>query len=104
VLDLLVQLRQPVVRDHREHVVLDVVVHVPVQEPVDHAHLHRAGVQPVVEHVLAHAGVLGEPVDLEHVPAVQSRAADQHHRQPGSEPDRQADGDGVDGQVTRAVR
>src|SRR5207247_1096213 len=31
VLDLLVQLRQPVVRDHRKHVVLDGVVHVPVQ-------------------------------------------------------------------------
>ena len=93
------QLGKPVVRHHREHVVLDVVVHVPVQEPVDPAHLHRAGVQPVVEHVLAEPGVLGEAVEVEQGGAVQPRPADQHHRQPAPEPDRQGHGDGVDGQV-----
>jgi hypothetical protein len=80
-------------------VVLDVVVHVPVEEPVEAAHRDRAGIQPVVQHVLAHPGVLGEAVEVQQQRAVQPRPADQQHRQPRPEPDGQPDGHCVDGQV-----
>ena len=61
-------------------------------------HLHRAGVEPVVEHVLAHARVLGQPVDDVHERAVDARPADQHQRQPGSERDGRGDRADVDRQ------
>ena len=56
------QLRQRVIRHQGEHMVLDVVVHVPVQIPVDPAHVHRAAVEPVIEHILGQTRVLRVPV------------------------------------------
>ena len=47
VFDLLMQLRKPVVRDHREHVMFDMVVHVPIDKAADPVHQNRACVQPI---------------------------------------------------------
>ena len=58
VLDGGMQLRQGVIGHQRKHVVLDVVVHVPVQIAVDPAHIHGAAVETVIEHVLGQTGVL----------------------------------------------
>jgi hypothetical protein len=52
-LDLLVQGGQVVVRDAREQVVLDVVVHVEVQETENRVDIDRPGVHPVVQYILA---------------------------------------------------
>ena len=46
------QARQVVVGHEREHVMLDVVVHVPIEVAVDHVHVHRAAVDPVIKYVL----------------------------------------------------
>ena len=42
----------------REHVVLDVVIHVPVDEPADRIHVNRPAVEAVVQNILGQAGVL----------------------------------------------
>ena len=57
-LDSLVQPGQRVIRHQRKHVVLDVVVHVPVEIADDRIHVHGAAVEPMIEHVLSQAGVL----------------------------------------------
>ena len=92
--DLGVQGGQGVVGHGREHVVLDVVVHVRVQEPEDGVHVHGAGVEPVVQHVLSEPGVLGEPEEHHQPEAVHAGQADveQRHRRPsrqgpGARPD-----------------
>lgn len=43
--------------------VLHVVVHVPVQVPMDWIHVHRPTVQTVVQCVLSQARVLGQAVN-----------------------------------------
>ena len=60
---LLVKFGQPVVRDHGEHVVFDVVIHVPVDEPVERSHEDGERVQAMVEDVFAQSGVLSEAID-----------------------------------------
>ncbi len=42
-----------------EHVVLDVILHLPVEEPRQVAQADAARTQPVVRHVRHEAGVLG---------------------------------------------
>ena len=64
------------VGDEREHVVFDMVVHVPVKKPVHKMSSESPAVEPVIEDILSKPGVLSEPVD-------------QH--QPGAEEMRQAD-------------
>ena len=54
---------------------LDVVVHVQVQEPEDRIHEHRAGRVSVVEHVLSQTGVLGDAEEHDEPRAVDRRAA-----------------------------
>ena len=61
--DRRVKLGQPVVGHHREHVVFDMVVHVPVNEPAHRVHVDGARVQPMV------GDVVGQPAMLERGPS-----------------------------------
>ena len=75
--DLAVQVGEGVVRHRREEVVLEVVVHVQVEEPQHRVHVHGARVQPVVEDVLAQAGVLGRGEEPQHPGPVERRQPDE---------------------------
>ena len=57
---------------------LDVIVHVQVQEPEHRIHVHRAGVPPMIENVFAKAGVLGRPKEGHQPRPVERRP---HHEQ-----------------------
>lgn len=71
---------QRVVRHHREHVVLDMVVHIPVQPAHHRVHINGAAVQPVVKHVFGQPAVL-QKSGHDHMPAtVDAGAADQQQR------------------------
>ncbi|MNG13706.1 hypothetical protein D3C84_974010 [compost metagenome] len=54
------ELRQGVVRHHRVHVVLKVIVHVHVQKAQYPVHIDGAAVATVVQHVFRQAHMLGE--------------------------------------------
>ena len=54
----LVQLAQGMIGHHGEHVVFDVVAHVPVKIPIDGVQVDRAGVQAVIQHILCQTGML----------------------------------------------
>lgn len=56
----LVKLGQGMVGDEREHVVLNVVVHVPVEKAIERVGQEGSRVETVVEDVLGKAGVLGQ--------------------------------------------
>ena len=82
VLHKLVQLRKVVVRHQREHVVLEVVVHVPVHEPAERIHEHRAAVQSVIQDVFRQSCMLGRIMD-DHEPSPKKmRQDDQKNRNP----------------------
>src|SRR5208283_2767740 len=95
----LVQAGQRVVGNQREHVVLRVVVHVPVQEAVDGVHVHRPAVQAVIKDVLGQARVLREPVDGRQPRAVEVCEADVEEGQDAAGVERQAYHGGVDEDV-----
>ncbi len=57
------QARQGVKRHHAIHVVLDVVVHVPIDELQNRINVHSAGGYPVVVDALGEACVLGSQYD-----------------------------------------
>ena len=61
--DCLVQSGQRMVGNQREHVMLHMIVHVPVQVTVHHVHGDRPAIQPVVEHILSQTGMLGQTVN-----------------------------------------
>ena len=61
--DEFVQFGQGVIGHQRKHVVLDVVVHVPIQVAVDRVHVDRAAIEAVVEHVFGEPGMLGIAID-----------------------------------------
>jgi hypothetical protein len=91
------QPRQRVVGHHREHVMFDVVVHVPVDPAAERVHQDSAGVQAVVEHVLGQPAML-QKARHDHVPrAVDARPADQHQGQKRPRDERESDGGKVDG-------
>ena len=75
------KLWQGVEGHQRKHVMLDVVVHVPVQKPVNWVHIYRAAVQPVVEDVLGKAGVLGISVDNHQPGSEEICKPDEHERE-----------------------
>ncbi len=79
--DRLVHAGQGVVGDHREHVVFDVVVHVPVDEPHRRRQQDGAAVQAVVEDVFGKARVLGQADDEQEPHAIGAGQADEHRRQ-----------------------
>src|SRR5579871_182983 len=75
------QLRQRMIRHEWKHVMLHVVVHVPVKEPEQRIHVHRSRIQPMVEHVLGEAEMLGA-TEIKLQPAtVQGRKPDKHRWQ-----------------------
>jgi hypothetical protein len=102
ILDHRVDLRQPVVGHHREHVVFDVVVHVEVQEPEHRVEINGARVQAVVVDVLVHRRMLGQVEQLAQDAAVEARAHDIHQRQDRVQPEAAAD-DGCDDQQIHAA-
>ena len=85
------QLRQRVIRHQREHVVLDVVVHVPVEKPVDRIHVHRAAVEPMIEHVLRQPGMLGDDRKrtISQVAEEVGQARSEHQRQHAAQVNRE---------------
>ena len=73
-----VKLRQSVIGHHREHVMFDVVVHVPIKEARHRVHHHGPAVQAVVEHVLVEACMLGRAEHELQPRAVEGRQPHQH--------------------------
>ena len=57
-LNYLMQFGQPMIWHHREHVMLDVVIHVPINETADPIHINCATVQAVVDDIISKARVL----------------------------------------------
>ena len=90
---------QRVIRHQREHMVLNVVVHVPVQITVDPAHVHRAAVEPVIEHILSQTRVLRVSVSDQQPGAEQIRQPYQQQGKDAAAPDRQPNDDKVDGDI-----
>ncbi|MCY1235197.1 hypothetical protein D9M72_478040 [compost metagenome] len=97
VLDHGVKLRKRVIGHHREHVVLHMVVHVPIDEAAQRVHVDRAAVQPMVCHVVGEAAVLQQPGQHMMPSTVEPRQTDQHQRQDRTEVERERDRCGVDG-------
>ena len=74
-----VQLPLPVIGHQWEHVVLYVVVHIPVEIPVDRIHIHRPAIETVIENILSQTSMLGETVDDQQPGAEEVRET--HHEQ-----------------------
>ena len=81
------QLGQRVIRHQREHVVLDVVVHVPVQITVDPAHVHRPAVETVIENIFGQTRVLRVTVSDQQPGAEEIGQADQQQGKDAAAPD-----------------
>ena len=78
---------------------LDVVVHVPIEEPEDRVHVDGARIEPVVEDVLGETEMLGA-AEIELKPgAVERRKADQHRRQDRAEINAGDDDQRIDRQI-----
>src|SRR5579863_7471940 len=77
-LDRFVQGGQRVIGNEREHVMLDVIVHVPVDEAAERIEIHGAAVQPMVEDVVGKSDMLGEAGENMMPAAVNAWEADQH--------------------------
>ncbi len=56
--DTLMQLGQCMIRHHREHMVLNVIVHISVDETVNPVHINRAAVQSMIKYILCKARML----------------------------------------------
>ena len=82
-----------------EHVVLDVIVHVPIQEAVDAVHIDRPAVEPMIEHILGEAGVLGVGINRRQPCPVKLGKPDEHQRQQAALIDGQADDRRIDQQA-----
>ena len=85
------QLLERMVRNQREHVVLDVVIHVPVKVSVDAIHVDRSTIQPMVEDILRHPCVLGESIDQAEPGAKEIGKAHKKQRQNAVGCDRERD-------------
>ena len=69
------QLGQRMIRHEREHVVLEMVIHVPVDEAADRVHVNRAAVEAMVQDILSQPGVLRGVVD-DHQPCAEKLRQD----------------------------
>ena len=56
--DRLMQGGQIVIGHHGEHMMFDMVIHVPIDETADRVHVNATGIEAVIKHVIGHAGVL----------------------------------------------
>src|SRR5579863_5044072 len=82
-LDGLVQLREGMERHHREHMVLYVVVHVPVEEAREPAHVNRATVEAVIEDIFGQTRVLSESIEGPEEATINCRQTNEHCRKDG---------------------
>ena len=96
VLDQRVQAGQGVERNHRKHVMLDMVVHVPIDEPRHRIHQHRARIQPMIGDVVGQPAMLQQPGHHMVPRSVKPWQAYHHQGQDRTGPERQADRGGVD--------
>ena len=101
-LDLLVQRGEVVIRHGREHVVLDVVIHVQVEKAEHRVDVHGSGVQPVVEHVLSQAGVLGDGEEERQPGAIEGWQTNEKERHDRPHRDRGGDHPGEQGEEDTA--
>src|SRR5450631_3748139 len=90
---------QRMIWNEREHVVLDMVVHVPVEIAVDQIHVHGPAVETVIEHVLCKAGMLRHAVDGHEPGAKYVRESDEHQRKNAALTDGEPDDGGVDEEI-----
>ncbi len=103
VFDQGVQLRQVVVRNEREHVVLHMVVHIPIQKAMEDVRMEGPAVETMVEHVLREAGVLREPIHRHQPAAEEVGEADEQQRKEAAQINGEQDHGGVNEDVnTRA--
>ena len=61
---------------------LEMEVHVPIEEPVNEIHFHRAAIEPVVQHILRKARVLRVAVDRREPGAIEVRAENEEEWKP----------------------
>lgn len=99
VFDELMKPWQSMIGNQREHVVFDVVVHVPVEETIDDVGVEGPAVESVIEDVLGHAGVLGESVDKHEPRSKKMREADEHQGEDAGTGDAESDDARVDDKV-----
>ena len=95
----LVQLALAMVGHQWEHVMLYVVVHVPVKEPVDRVHVHRSTVETVIENILRQPGVLGEAIHDKKPRTEEIRETNQEQRKEAACIDRNPDHCEIDSHV-----
>ncbi len=76
---------------------LDVVVHVPVDEAADRVHMDRAAVQPVVDDIVGEAAMLQQAGQHMMPGAIEAGQADEHQRQDGAHRNRRRDRGDIDG-------
>ena len=86
------KLRQCVERHEREHVMLHMVVHVPVDESAHWIHVNGPAVQAVVEDILGQTGMLGRVVNDHQPSAEEMRQDDQKYGNPALERHRSHNG------------
>ena len=80
VFDRFMQSGQCVIGHHRVHVMIQMVIHVPVQETKYRVHHHGAAVEPVVKHVFWHARVLRQAEEDIEPGAIEGRQSDEQQR------------------------
>ena len=94
-----VQVALAMVGHQWEHVMLYVIVHVPVKEPVDRIHVHRSTVETVIENVLRQPGVLGEAIHNKKPRTEEIRETNQEQRKEAACIDRNPDHREIDSHV-----
>ena len=99
----LVQPGERVIRHQREHVVLYVVIHVPVDVPADWIHINRAAIEPMVQNIFRQPRVLRSVMDDHEPRAKQLRQHEQENRNPTMPNDRCGDGHCVNCQIEPRV-
>jgi hypothetical protein len=82
VFDGLSQLGQVEERHGREHVVLDVILHVPVEERRQPRAGERAAAEPVIGHVRRHAVMLGKTAEKTEPAAVLRAEVEDENQEP----------------------
>src|ERR1700733_6675243 len=72
--------RQSMVGNQRKHMVFHVIVHVPVQIPMNRVQIDCSAIETVVEDILRQARVLGKPIEHHEPCAEQIGESDEQQR------------------------
>jgi hypothetical protein len=80
-LEKIMQARQRIIGHHREHVMFNMVIHVPIDPPTDRIYINRSRVQAMVKYIVSQANVLQEARHIHMPTAINARGSDQHQRQ-----------------------